>query len=526
MSLSVLGLGGRPPTYRQQQRPQSPPRGGAGGSPPPKAAEDEVSTSSAAAEQARTEIAAINQAIRATEESLAMVSAARLGLEAVHQRLARMAGNVRRVLQDRSAGAGPLSGQAWDEVLRLLGDDGRAIDVLARDTRFGGVRLLDGSCGCRGAAFGPWLEFVAAGDDVRSSPPEGFPVVLRQEPTRAAVLGERSLTADRIAAGENLAVEADDQWVEIRTQPGQSLADVVRALNDAIARKALPLAVLAATGDRLLVHHRRYGSGWRFRVRSSTPGILSASALSGAWGGVQVVENGRDVVGAINDEPAEGRQQVLTGLPGNRTTAGLAVRYTGTPPPGFEPAQAKPRPAGWPAHAAPQDGWKDRVLEAGRVLVVQRSLNLRVGGDDWVLRLDAVTCADLGRAGFDPDGLASVADALQAAPGQAGSALAAIERGREQVARTLRAAERMEHVVLAGHLARLRVESENRLATRCLSGSPGEVRAWVARLGGQLRAEGADALTYQRYPRPTALLRLLNGSDGNGPAAGQETRRG
>lgn len=506
MSLSILGMGGRTPTWQRQHRPQPPP----GGGPPGNAAaghvqEDEVSTSLAAGEQARTEIAAINQAIQATEQGLALVSTARHGLEAVQQRLARMAGSIRRILADRPSGAGPPPAEGWQDVLRTLQDEARAIDDLARETRFGDRRLLDGSCGCRGAAFGPWLEFVAAGGRVRSSPPEGYPVVLKQEPTRAAVLGERSLTADAIAAGETLALETEGTWIEIRTRPGQSLAEVVRALNQPLLERGLPLAVLAAAGDRLLVHHRYYGSGWRFRVRSGTPGILS-----GRDGEAREADNGRDVVGTLNGEPAEGKHQLLVGSPENRTTAGLAVRYTGTPPPGFEPADSRPCTNG----AAPlRDGWKDGVLEAGRVLVVQRSLKLRLGGTEFVLRFDAATCAELGRGSAEADGIACVADAVQAAPHRADRALAVIELARAQVAQALREAVQAERETLPGHLAKLRVESENRLATEGAAGPPADVTAWVAQLGIRLRVEGAEALHAQRYPRPTALLRLLGDAE-------------
>jgi hypothetical protein len=280
----------------------------------------------------------------------------------------------------------------------------------------------------------------------------------------------------------------------------------------------MPLVVLAASGDRLLVHHRGYGSGRRFRVRSSTPGILSGQTLSsGPCGGILEIDNGRDVVGTINGEPAEGREQMLTGRPGNRTTAGLVVRYTGTPPPGFEPGDARSGAVARIPHAAPRDGWKDGMLQAGRVLVAQRSLTLRSGEGEFVLRLDSVACAELGRNGLDPGGIARVADTFRASPAQAERVLAVLEFARRQVSETLRAAAQAEQVTLAGYLAKLRVESENRLAVHGLTESPGEVKAWVAWLGDQVRTVGAEVLASQRSPRPTVLLRLLHGSGEYGP---------
>ncbi len=513
MSFTIPGVGGRVPTWLRQRTQQHPPGAGPPGSSAAEAVQaDEVATSATAGEQARTGIAAIHQAIQVTEQGLALVATARHGLEAVQQRLTRMAAAIRRTLTERPSGSGPPPPEIWRGALRALEDDARAIDSLARDTRFGGIRLLDGSCGCRGAAFGPWLEFVAADSSVRSSPPEGFAVVLRQEPTRAAVLGELPLTEELIAAGETLALETEARRVEVRTRAGQSLADVVRELNDAAEHAGLPLAALIASGERLLVHHRRYGKGRAFRVRSSTPGILSARD-----GSDQVADNGRDVIGTINGEPAMGEGQLLAGEPGNRTTAGLVVRYTGTPPPGFEPTAVRGRET---AGAAPRDGWKDGQLQAGRVLIVQRSLTLRLDASaraPLLLRIDAATCAELGRSGLTTEGMACVADTLKAAPDQAERALAVIERAREEVALTAAAARRAECETLTGHLVRLRIAAENLLATQGAAGPPADVAAWVAQVGVRLRLEGLGALSAQRYPRPTALLRLLGDGDEVGP---------
>lgn len=468
--------------------------------------------SALAGEHGRTGIAAINQAIQVTEEGLALVSAARLGLEAVQQRLSRMASVIRRVMTERPSGSGLPPPEAWRRTLASLEDDARAIDRLAHETRFGETRLLDGSCGCRGAAFGPWLEFVSAESTVRSSPPEGFPVVLQQEPTRAAILGELSLTEALIAAGECLTLETEGRCVVVTTQAGQSPADVALALNEAAECAGLPLAVLIASGGRLLVHHRRYGRGRHFRARSSTPGILS-----GRDGSDQVAENGRDVIGTINGEPARGEGQLLSGELGNRTTAGLVVRYTGTPPPGFGTAAAGGAEAG---AAAPRDGWKEGQFLAGRALIVQRSLVLRLEAAaraPLLLRIDAVTCAALGRGGAAAEGIACVADALKATPEQADLALAVIERAHQEVALTLAEARRAEGETLTGHLVRLRIAAENLLATQGTAGPPADVAACVAEIGSRLRLEGPGALSAQRYPRPTALLRLLADGEEAGP---------
>jgi hypothetical protein len=497
-----------------------------------------VSTSAHAGEAGRSAIAAINQAIQATEESLGLVSVARHGLEAVQSRLTRMANTVGQAVASNPSreragpsaspaaalGAAPAAmigaapnvptAEAWAEALRALQADAGAIDKLAAETRFGELHLLDGSCGLRAAAFGPWLEFVSAGDGVRSSPPEGFAVELTQEPTRATVLGEIALTRELIAAGEVLELEAEDRVVQLACAPGQTPADVAAALQAAAQVGGLELGVVLTSGDRLLVHHRRYGKAWRFCAHSRTPGILSARARPGSVADWVVAANGRDVAGTINGEPARGEGQILTGLDDNRMTAGLAVRYTGTPPPGFEPPGfTRPDAHTRGQSAAPRDGWKDGVLQAGRVLTVQRALAVRMANGDATalgLRLDSVACAMLGRNPAPDAKPMSVADALTADPAQAGDVRATIERARGDVRHTLDEALRLERDVLSRHLAQLRVEAQNLLASGGID-PPADLVSWVAHLGDELRRAGTDAFALQRTPRPSALLRLLSG---------------
>jgi hypothetical protein len=487
---------------RQRSR-QPPPGGGAQNSAlensPPT---DEVTTSPAAGEAARSEIGGVHQAIQAAEEGLALVSAARHGLESVQHRLGRMAAVLRAAFE--RAGPGAPDAADWAEALRTVQSDADAIDRIAAETRCGGTLLLDGSFGCKAAAYGPWLELVSVPASVRSSPPGGYAVALTQEPTRATVLGEQPLTAERIAAGESLALEAEGRQICVVTRAGQTAPDVVAEVRTALGAAGLPLVIALTEGERLLVYHLRYGSKWGFRVRSRTPGLLSTRAGLPRIGG-----NGRDVAGTLHGEPAVGEGQVLAGLPGNRYTAGLAVRYKGTPPPGFE----APRERGRGTGPAPRDGWKDGTLAAGRVLVVQRALVLRVdAAEPQELRLDSVACADLGAELGSVDGCASVAEALQALPQRCEDALSALERARAAVGRSLAAALRLEREVLGAHLARLRTEAENLLASHGAA-DPRDAGDWVAQLGEQLRRVGTGALTVQRYPRPTVMMRLL-GSEG------------
>ena len=142
MSLSIPGFGGRVPTWLRQHSPQSPPGGMPNASVGEAQPADEVTTSPAVGEAARSGIAAAHQAIQLAEEGMALVSAARHGLESVHARLGRMAATL-HAARDR-AGSGAAGGPTWEEVLGAMQSDAEAIDRIAAETRCGGMQLLDG----------------------------------------------------------------------------------------------------------------------------------------------------------------------------------------------------------------------------------------------------------------------------------------------------------------------------------------------------------------------------------------------
>ena len=97
-------------------------------------------------------------------------------------------------------------------------------------------------------------------------------------------------------------------------------------------RASAPLSPGVATGQ----HHRSAAAPWlragaaSGQATARTPATAYYSADPG--GSPRRIDNGLDVVGAINGEPAQGEGRILTGCAGNRTTDGLAVRFTGKLP--------------------------------------------------------------------------------------------------------------------------------------------------------------------------------------------------
>jgi hypothetical protein len=440
-----------------------------------------------AAEQLRALSVSVHQAIEATETAAAWIGAAAAGLE---EALAHLSAMEEALAAARAAGR-PACLAAWADLQERWRKHCRAIDAVGHKTRFGSVALLDGTLGCRAAAFGPGLTLVSAGEGARSSPPDGFPVIIRQEPTRCTLIGELPLDDDAIAGGVALAVIASGRRATATARPPQTRAEVAEALAAAARAADLPVSVLAGPGGRLLIQHARHGSAHRLAAESSLPGILSR--LDGT---PMEAANGRDVAGTIAGEPATGRGLILTGDPYNRRTAGMTVRYF-------------PATGGAP-------GWKRGEFEAGRVAVSQQRLHLRWEAPDCApvsLRLDAVRCANLGRGVDDRDEPVSLENLPGWPPARSETAADVLRRASEQVRDILRQVQHAQRQALPRHLARLSVQAQNLEAAGSAITAP-QVALDAARvLARGLSGDAAQLGALRRGLTPSALLRLLDGND-------------
>ncbi len=438
-------------------------------------------------EQMRAAIVAVNQAIEASELAAAWVGRAGEGLREALAHARMMEQTARKAV---SAGCDFPSAEVWEQLQDRWRKHRQAIDAVAEKNRFGPVQLLDGTLGCRAAAFGRGLELVRVADGVRSSPPEGYEILISQEPTRPTLLGDLPLTEPEIAHGIALALEVDGHRAEVQAAPGRSPEAVAADLQAAAKQASLPVSVQLGPGSRLLVQHARLGSHFRILAESSVPGVLS-----NLDGKARIVSNGKDVGGTLHGEPGLGRGQILTGCPDNRFTPGLAVSF---------------RP--WLHGGAP--GWKYGKLAAGRVLISQQRLRLRWDGADaahLALRLDPVRCADLGRGEDGADAVVCLADTTTLPRERADAAVAAIGRAREQLEATLREVLEAGELALPAHLSRLRVQAQNLAAASHAITAPQLAMDAVRTLVRGLRIDGDTPLTIQNSVPPKAMLRLLDG---------------
>lgn len=462
-------------------------------------------------EQNRSQVAQLTRAMQNAEQASTILEEAQSGLEEVLLQMETLVKRVRETAAEMHADAklhalaeqfAKAEPQAKDgavahgmEETPWLPELLARIDEIAMNTRFGKMRLLDGSLGVSGATAGDGLYFVTASELTRSSPPKGYEVRLMHEPVRATLLGEAPLTKDRIRPGLTLGIVEGGRTASYACKQGDTPQDVLDALARDIRREQLAVIVDRTSDGRLLVQHHRFGAGYRFLVESSEPGLFS-----GKSGGPQVVDNGRDIVGTLNGESAKGVGQTLIGEQNNRTTAGLCVRYTGLPYTGFT-AQLPRR----------KQSTHDTAMFAGRVIVAQHSLTFHFDDGEkkhLTLRVDSMRPKDLGRSVETASGFLSLADIRVSTPYQARDALRMAEQAQVEAKKTL---NRVKHLVdedLSRLLARLRVKSQNLSASQDFQ-VPEVMRENVASLSDMIRAESRVALNAQHMPSQRSVIVLL-----------------
>lgn len=499
-------------------------------------------------EQQRAEIAAMNRAIQDTEHAMAIIAAAREGLQDVagalngldrglerisagenpeppvmekhhEQHRERPRENSRKEDADGSVGEGSTPGE-WIKA-RMAG-----IDWIAESVRFGELTLLDGSVGCSGLALGDGLIFIETGEEARSSPPDGYEVLLSREPTRATLVAEKALVADKALAvdgamavdgakahatlieGAVLSLRENGREATYTVRGEDTSETIVEGLRAAVSKAGLPLVVELTGEGRLLVQHCKFGSAYRFRASSTLPGILSPPG-----GGPREVANGQDIAGTINRERAVGDGALLTGAPGNITTAGLTVRYTGLPFTGKTALLPRKRPA-----------LLEPGIFAGRVIVARQALAFHLGGFGHApvfLRLDSVRTRDLGRDVETESGFASLAEIGIGSPGAIQDSRWIVAASQEAVAAQQRRLGELSQGRLLNILSSLQVQSQNleaaasSLPDQQIPAMPGwtaPAGAWeaVRTLSERIGREGAPALMAQNRPSQNTVQWLLN----------------
>ena len=490
-------------------------------------------------EQQRAEIAAMNRAIQDTEQAMAIIASARQGLTDAAAALQGLDWGLERISVGRNPefhdSEGSLEGdpegsagenstpREWIES-RLAG-----IDWIAESVRFGELTLLDGSLGCSGLALGDGLIFIAAGEETRSSPPDGYEVLLSREPTRATLVADKALADAGHPQGAVFSLTENGETACYTVCGEDTPETIAEGLQAAVSKAGLPLVANLTREGRLLVQHCHFGSACRFHASSTIPGIFS---LPGGGNGGQAasweVANGQDIAGTINGEEAVGDGSLLTGAPGNTTTAGLTVRYTGLPFTGRTALLPRKRPA-----------LLESGVFAGRVIVARQALTFHLGGVGHApifLRLDSVHTRDLGRDVETKSGIASLAEIGIGSPETIQDSRWIVAASLEAVAAQQRRLAELLKGRLLNILSGLRVRAQNLEAAASnlhlptmptmptmpampgLTAPAGALEA-VRALSKKMGQDGVPALMAQNRPSRNTVQWLLNSepSEEKGP---------
>jgi len=425
-------------------------------------------------EQMRAQVAGLSQAVMNSENAVSMVQTAEANLNEVSTLLVGMrqlaihaaneGGNDQKMLEADQA-----------ELLNALD----SIDRISKSAQYGRKTLLDGSHSINGSASGPDLEFIKAGIKTQSSPQSGYQVTIDQESTQSQVAGAKPLTSQMIDAGELLTVQENGKTVQLTTKLGESYEKIQNRLNAGFEESGMKLDAFFDKG-KLTIIHRDYGSKAGFSVTSSTDGVLSTKGDTPMW-----VQNGRDVIGKIGGEVANGVGQTLTGAKGTNV-AGLEVRFTGVADP------LKP--------------------EVGRVGISSNPFTFQVGGNRNQIVQVAIpdmNTTKLARNVNNETGYQSLRDLDLRNSAGAQDSLLLIDEAIDQVTTTRATMGAMQKNTLESNLSSLSVARENLINAESVLRDTDMASEMSDLTRHQIMTQSATAMLAQANQTPRNVLTLL-----------------
>ena len=144
-------------------------------------------------ERMRSQISSLNQAIENSEVSVSLAQTTEGALTEINRVLVNM-----RQLAVHASNVGVNDPQMMEADQAELRNSIEMIERVAKDTQFGTKALLDGSKGANGVATGNGLYFVAAGENTKSSPTQGYEVTITRAASQATRTGTTALTLSLI----------------------------------------------------------------------------------------------------------------------------------------------------------------------------------------------------------------------------------------------------------------------------------------------------------------------------------------
>ncbi len=272
-------------------------------------------------EQMRAQIAGLDQAVQNSESAVSMVQTAEASLTEVNNLLTNI-----RQLSIHAANEGVNDDVMLAADQQEITNSLASIDRISKDTQFGKIKLLDGTRGVNGVTTGKGVNFIGANTATKASEPEGYDVVVSQNATKTAIRGTVPLTKEALVEGETLKIIADGKSTTYTTTDLDSPETAIQNLQSAVDKTGLNVDVTLDDNGYVTVSSKDFGSHLEtdFQVSSSSGGVLSSEG-----GEFSSAIKGKDVIGTINGESANGSGQHLKGVTGASNVEDLEIEYDG-----------------------------------------------------------------------------------------------------------------------------------------------------------------------------------------------------
>lgn len=377
-------------------------------------------------ENLRAQVAGIEQAISNSEFTISMLQTAEGALTEVNNLLIQA-----RQLSLAAANEGGNDENSLLALQEQLRNALQSIDRVSANTRFGEKQLLDGSRGIAGIANGEDLAFVTATERTQSSPIEGYEIEVTQLAQKASVSSDFE---DNQVDGLKLTLTEGGRSVVVVASEDDNAESFAQRLKEQVSAANLKLDIDYSKGAEVLsVTHRDFGSENSFTVTSTVSSVLAEKTDIPV-----LINNGQDIAGTINGETSVGQGDVLVGNNNNRTSDGLAVRYTGK-----------------------------EIGIVGSVSVAQNALTFQIGPNrDQTVRvaIDDTSTAALARGIDNSSGFESLSELDITSVQGAEDSLLFLDEAINKVASVRGRLGAFQKNALESNVATLRVASENLIA--------------------------------------------------------------
>ncbi|OGH02408.1 MAG: hypothetical protein A2600_06570 [Candidatus Lambdaproteobacteria bacterium RIFOXYD1_FULL_56_27] len=230
-------------------------------------------------------------------------------------------GEIRTFLEEAPSKDAPMAPSVANQFLE---DRLRQIEGITQAVSFAGRALLNGKSGITGAAEGAGLQFVRGSARTLSSIGKGYPVSIDETARPASLLGTQPAVPSVLAQERWITLKEGGVEARYKVLGHEEPKELVYNLQRVMEEAGLDITVFLTRDQRLLFLHNQLGSGPKFEGTSQATRLVS-----GLPGEPMPSMAGRDLIGSIGTEPAQGSGAFLVGNRGNARTEGLIVYYDG-----------------------------------------------------------------------------------------------------------------------------------------------------------------------------------------------------